>query len=638
MQFKRGLAALYLLACACVVSRAQTPAAPLPMPRLQFFDVGGRPLSGGKVFTYTAGTSAPLATYTDSSGTVANTNPVILDAGGFGSIWVKGGVYKIVVQDSNGVLQWTADNVSNTGQYISGGGGGFAILDSNGRLPAGNLPLFSQNSANALSRSYSVKVAETVSMEDFSGSDCGAQINNAYAALPAAGGTIWVHSSCSFATPVVFGVANKIAILQGSGAATVLTYTGTTGTAVTLNNGRNFDLSTSIRDLVITGPGSGTAAVGVQMGGSQGCVGCSIEHTVIQAFGTGLKYADNTWVTSVSQTMIRANGVNVLIPSGMTEAGENVQFDHVTFADAPAPHTNSVWVQGGGQEVDFTDCSFDQVQLRIGNGSTSAAQINIKGSHFENPNFAVSGSVPYDYLTVDNHNGNLVRISDSYFLQDNSAAGQTKFASFNGGKIVLHGIGMFTPGSAPMTNFATVANAVNVDFFSFSDLSGNVTGPLLGGTTTGYVSMFTGANPGSNVPRNAILKQGDTVGGASLDVAGNIRSSFQLVALAPTGSAPFVVNSTTPVQNLMASPVIYTAGGTQNTNSVHFVQGSVALAAGAATVTLTGSAVFTNSSSFSCWGSDTTTAAAVRTAATSGTQFTISGTGTDTVAYTCLGY
>src|SRR3954454_14244537 len=34
----------------------------------------------------------------------------------------------------------------------------------------------------------------------FAGADCGAQINAAYAALPSAGGRIFVNASCSFAT------------------------------------------------------------------------------------------------------------------------------------------------------------------------------------------------------------------------------------------------------------------------------------------------------------------------------------------------------------------------------------------------------------------------------------------------------
>ena len=44
----------------------------------QFFTVLGEPLSGGFIYTYQAGTTTPLATYTTSAGTIANTNPIVL--------------------------------------------------------------------------------------------------------------------------------------------------------------------------------------------------------------------------------------------------------------------------------------------------------------------------------------------------------------------------------------------------------------------------------------------------------------------------------------------------------------------------------------------------------------------------------
>jgi hypothetical protein len=43
------------------------------VPKLQFFDANGNPLVGGKLFTYAAGTTTPLATYTDSTGLTPNT-------------------------------------------------------------------------------------------------------------------------------------------------------------------------------------------------------------------------------------------------------------------------------------------------------------------------------------------------------------------------------------------------------------------------------------------------------------------------------------------------------------------------------------------------------------------------------------
>lgn len=72
-------------------------------------------------------------------------------------------------------------------------------------------------------------------------------------------------------------------------------------------------------------------------------------------------------------------------------------------------------------------------------------------------------------------------------------------------------------------------------------------------------------------------------------------------------------------------------------NAPHMVQGSVALSAGSATVTLSGSAVYTSSSSYTCTANDTTAANAVKVGQTSGTSITLTGTGTDTVQFMCAG-
>jgi hypothetical protein len=83
-----------------------------PQPKLQFFDANGAPLSGGKVYTYAAGTTTPLATYTDQTGTVANANPVILDSRGEASIWLTTSNYKFKLTTSADVEIWTVDNLS----------------------------------------------------------------------------------------------------------------------------------------------------------------------------------------------------------------------------------------------------------------------------------------------------------------------------------------------------------------------------------------------------------------------------------------------------------------------------------------------------------------------------------------------
>jgi hypothetical protein len=80
----------------------------------QFFDDNGVPLVGGKLYSYAAGTTTLLATYTTSAGTVANTNPIILNAGGRtpNEIWQATGVLlKFVLYNSTNQLIGTYDGI-----------------------------------------------------------------------------------------------------------------------------------------------------------------------------------------------------------------------------------------------------------------------------------------------------------------------------------------------------------------------------------------------------------------------------------------------------------------------------------------------------------------------------------------------
>ena len=83
-----------------------------PSPFMQFFDITGVPLAGGLLYTYVANTSTPQATYTDASGTIANSNPIVLNTRGEAAVWLgMSSSYKFVLKDNAGVLIWTADNI-----------------------------------------------------------------------------------------------------------------------------------------------------------------------------------------------------------------------------------------------------------------------------------------------------------------------------------------------------------------------------------------------------------------------------------------------------------------------------------------------------------------------------------------------
>ncbi len=84
----------------------------------QFFTNSGVPLSGGKLYTYAAGTTTPKTSYTSSSGATSHTNPIILDSAGRvpgGEIWITAPPYKFVLNTSTDVLIATYDNVLGIG-------------------------------------------------------------------------------------------------------------------------------------------------------------------------------------------------------------------------------------------------------------------------------------------------------------------------------------------------------------------------------------------------------------------------------------------------------------------------------------------------------------------------------------------
>ena len=83
----------------------------------QFLDNSGNVLTGGKIYTYSGGTTTSLATYTSNTGVTYHSNPIILDASGRvpagGEIWLTDGIsYKFVIKDANDVLLGTYDNIT----------------------------------------------------------------------------------------------------------------------------------------------------------------------------------------------------------------------------------------------------------------------------------------------------------------------------------------------------------------------------------------------------------------------------------------------------------------------------------------------------------------------------------------------
>ena len=133
----------------------------------QFFDNNGVILSGGKIYTYAAGTTTPQTTYTTSAGNVAHTNPIVLNSAGRvasgGEIWLTDVVsYKFVLETAASITIATYDNVTGNGSGIAAG------IYATFAAPTGSsLVGFLQTGTEAVATTVQAKLTQIISVKDF---------------------------------------------------------------------------------------------------------------------------------------------------------------------------------------------------------------------------------------------------------------------------------------------------------------------------------------------------------------------------------------------------------------------------------------------------------------------------------------
>jgi hypothetical protein len=180
-------------------------------PKLQFLDNNGNPLVGGKLYSYAAGTTTPLATFTDAGGGTPNANPVILDSRGEASVWLGTALYKFALYTSTNVLVWTVDNV-----------GGFATLAQLAASGGSALIGFTQAGTGAVTTTVQTKLRQWISLDDFGAAMNGVTdditaINLAFAAAVAAGGgTVVVPKTSAFSGTITIPTGVDIWMAAGA--------------------------------------------------------------------------------------------------------------------------------------------------------------------------------------------------------------------------------------------------------------------------------------------------------------------------------------------------------------------------------------------------------------------------------------
>jgi hypothetical protein len=148
---------------------------------LTYLDNNGEPLSGGKLYFYETGTTTPKDTYSDSAETIANTNPVLLDAAGRQPDIFFSGYAKIVIKTSADVqidssdpvgeaavsgafTLWVVTTEYNLGDTVTGPDGKFYQSLTSGNI--GNNPSISPTNWVELKYVYNYNAAKSFEAAD----------------------------------------------------------------------------------------------------------------------------------------------------------------------------------------------------------------------------------------------------------------------------------------------------------------------------------------------------------------------------------------------------------------------------------------------------------------------------------------
>lgn len=184
-----------------------------PAPKLQFFDANGNPLAGGKLYTYASGTSTPLVTYADSTGTSANTNPIILDSRGEANVWLGSALYTMSLYSATNVLIWTVDGINGPDQATLA-----ALAASGGSALIG----YSPGGTGSVTTTVQAKLRQTTSVKDYGAvgdgtTDDTTAIQNTISAVGAAGGGVVFFPTGTYKISSKLTINNNAVFLQGAG-------------------------------------------------------------------------------------------------------------------------------------------------------------------------------------------------------------------------------------------------------------------------------------------------------------------------------------------------------------------------------------------------------------------------------------
>jgi len=452
-------------------------AALIPTPVMQFLDADGNPLVGGKVYTYAAGTSTPLATFTDYGGATPNANPVILNSRGEASIWFGTAAYKLELYTAATVLIWTADNVSASTPVVYGTGVAAALAINVGTagsiLVNGGALVGTTLSASGTATMAAINASGTVAMA----------------------GAATVGTTLGVTGVATFGVANttpaSIKLLNSAAGTSSILFRNAsdagTNASINVDNATGILGITATYGLSVTGTlgvtGTSTmAAINASGVGTFTSTGEAVKITPTTATGLGLISFNNTGGTSYIGTdnstasFFGKNaygiGLNAIAGSSINLIIGSTSVLSAVAAGVTIPGTVSLTATNGLINSGTTNGSDNKTITISGGGANSAAR---------GANFSLSGNES----TTE-----IITVGGDAILQSGDSTGAAVYIyQGTAGQIAkFSSTGLSVTGTLGVTGATTVTASV----------SGNWVGTFTNtNTTDGYGLYAQGANNAS---------------------------------------------------------------------------------------------------------------------------------------------
>lgn len=544
---------------------------------------------------------------------------------------------------------------------------------------------YQATATGSVARSVTSKLSDQLYFGDFGGKCDGT--TNDDAAFTAALAAITTNSRlnfpkgiCVFSTAHTFPTLNNVTIAGAGSTATEFLYTGTgtTGDLFTLGNGTTSISGWLFQGFSINSNTTMTSGSALHLRRMQN--GNTMNDVSVGTFGSSTnKIYDGIWLDnvnvfkftnsndSVQNEALKMNG------SPTSDEGSDIFLDNIAIT-----FSSIGYHVGGGQGGIYfgkTLAYGNNVNYQIDNALATRLNREI----FFSDQSVSDGSKSYGVWFNDSLTSNAPVVMNGAF---GSAGLIGPVANIPEIYIEKWANGRFSYGAGEIYNAtgdgikiddASVQIAIDPSRYIFNNGGYGVN------ATTAYnqlanQSQFMYANTLGNYSSNvqplpfavtsnmAVHYSAGSQAGYFLQVGNNLRWAFQTDGTAETGSnagsnlylsaysdAGAYINSWLQINRATGKVTfpgvisasngalpVYQASGTAVTNA-HAVVGFVNLSGGAATVTFSGSAVFSSSASYTCNGHDDGNSNAVYFKQSSGTSLAVTGTGGDAIFYSCIG-